>query len=134
MRQRQQRGAWRLQELEEEELVLPVSISAPTRLPGLVELEPVGEGEALALAPPVVQAPPGVAVGADDHLPAGALGGHGHAQPLVRPDLVVAGLAAGPGHDPTDGVAVRGALGQRALPDTAGPGMLRTKLAKYPRW
>ena len=66
---RQQRGAWRLQEEEEEGLVLPVSISAPTRLPGLVELEPVGEGEALALAPPVVQPPPGVAVGADDHLP-----------------------------------------------------------------
>ena len=86
--------------------MLPVSISAPAGFPGLVELEPVGEGEALALAPPVVQAPPGVAVGADDHLPAGALRGHGHAQPLVRPDLVVAGLAAGAGHDPPDGGAV----------------------------
>ena len=105
--------------------MLPVSISAPTRLPGLIELEPVGEGEALALSPPVVQAPPGVAVGADDHLPARALRGHGHAQPLVRPDLVVAGLAAGAGHDPADGGAVRGALGEGTLPHTAGPAIVK---------
>ena len=49
---------------------LPVGVSAPARLPGLVKLESVGECEALALAPPVVQTPPGVAMGADHHLPA----------------------------------------------------------------
>ena len=134
MRQQRAPREQSLLHVRREGVLLPVSVSAPAWLPGLVKLESVGEGEALALPPPVVQTPPGVAVGAHDHLPARPLGGHGHAQPLVRPDLVVAGLAAGPGHDPTDGVAVRGALGQRALPDTAGPGMLRTKLAKYPRW
>ena len=102
--------------------VLPVSVSAPAGLPGLVKLEPVGESEALALAPPVVQTSPGVAVGAHDHLPPRALGRHGHAQPLVRPHLVVAGLAAGARDDSPDGLAVRGALGERTLPHTAGPG------------
>ena len=119
---RQQRGAWRLQEEEEEGLVLPVSISAPTRLPGLVELEPVGEGEALALAPPVVQAPPGVPVGTHDHLAPRPLGRHRHAEPLIGPDLVIAGFAAGARDDASDGVAVRGALGEGTLPHTAGPG------------
>ena len=99
-------------------VLLPVRVAAPAGFPGLVELEPVGEGEALALPPPVVQPPPGVAVGADYDLAARALGGHGHPQPLVRPHLVIAGAAAGPRHDPSDGGAVSPGLGQLALPDT----------------
>ena len=102
-------------------VVLPVCISAPAGLPGLVKLEPVGEGEALALTPPVVQAPPGVPVGAHDHLAPRALRRHRHAQPLVGPDLVIAGLAAGARHDPSDGLAVRGALGERTVPHAARP-------------
>ena len=102
--------------------MLPVSVPASAWFPGLVKLEPVGESEALALAPPVVQPPPGVPVGTHDHLPPRALGGHRHPQPLVGPDLVIARLAAGPRHDASDGGAVGGGLSEGTLPYTAGPG------------
>ena len=68
--------------------VLPVSISAPAGLPGLVKLEPVGESEALTLAPPVVQAPPLVAVGAHHHLAARPLTSHRHSEPLIIPYFI----------------------------------------------
>ena len=48
----------------------PVSVPSSAGLPCLIKLEFVGECEALALAPPVVQAPPRVAMGAHHHLPA----------------------------------------------------------------
>ena len=49
-------------------VLLPGCISAPAWLPGLVKLEPVGEGEALALPPAVVPPPPRVPVRAHHHL------------------------------------------------------------------
>ena len=117
--------------------MLPVGVPAPARLPRLVELQPVGEGEALALPPAVVPPPPRVPVRAHHHLnniyvkifysckniylAAWSGAGDGGAEPLVRAHLVPAGRLGGAGHDVVDGGAVASSLGQGTLPHTARP-------------
>ena len=119
--------------------MLPVGVPAPARLPRLVELQPVGEGEALALPPAVVPPPPRVPVRAHHHLTnrlasrkniysckniylaAWSGAGDGGAEPLVRAHLVPAGRLGGAGHDVVDRGAVASSLGQGTLPHTARP-------------
>ena len=119
--------------------VVPVSVPAPARLPRLVELQPVGEGEALALPPAVVPPPPRVPVRAHHHLnhvvasrkniyrckniylAARPRAGDGGAEPLVGAHLVPAGRLGGARHDGVEGGAVARGLGQGALPHTARP-------------